>query len=278
MFHFGCQPCYNFKKENGVGKMKIACLQMDIVFGSPEANYSRAADFLQRAHEAGCELAVLPELWTTGYDLTRLDEIADRGAERAKQFLSEAALKYGMHIVGGSVANDTGSGVKNTMIIVDKEGRLVHEYSKLHLFRLMNEEKYLIDGEEDGLFELAGETMAGFICYDIRFPEWFRKQVLNGARVLFVPAEWPLARVDHWRTLLMARAIENQAYVVACNRSGSDPANQFAGHSIIIGPWGEVIAEAGEAEEMLIGDIDFDAIDEIRSRIPVFEDRRTSFY
>ncbi|WP_050181975.1 carbon-nitrogen family hydrolase [Domibacillus robiginosus] len=258
--------------------MKIACLQMDIVFGDPEANYRRAADFLTEASEAGCELAVLPELWTTGYDLTRLDEIADRGAERAKQFLTEAAQKYGMHIVGGSVANDTGSGVKNTMIIVDKDGRLVHEYSKLHLFRLMQEEKYLIDGDGDGLFELAGETMAGFICYDIRFPEWFRKQVVNGARVLFVPAEWPLARLDHWRTLLMARAIENQAYVVACNRAGSDPANQFAGHSIIIGPWGEVIAEAGEAEEMLVGEVDFDAIDEIRSRIPVFEDRRTSFY
>ncbi|MCP3762228.1 carbon-nitrogen family hydrolase [Domibacillus sp. A3M-37] len=258
--------------------MKIACLQMDITFGDPEANYDQAADFLKKASDAGCELAVLPELWTTGYDLTRLDEIADHRAERAKAFLTEMAKQYNMHIVGGSVANDTGDGVKNTMIVVDKTGAIVHEYSKLHLFRLMNEEKYLIDGDGDGLFELAGEAMAGFICYDIRFPEWFRKQVLNGARVLFVPAEWPLARVDHWRTLLMARAIENQAYVVACNRSGSDPDNQFAGHSIIVGPWGEVIAEAGENEEMLIGDVDFDAIDEIRSRIPVFEDRRESFY
>ncbi|OES45408.1 carbon-nitrogen family hydrolase [Domibacillus iocasae] len=258
--------------------MKIACLQMNITFGDPEANYDRAANFLKKASDAGCELAVLPELWTTGYDLTRLDEIADKGAERAKSFLAHAAKMYGMHIVGGSVANDTGSGVKNTMIVVDKTGHVIHEYSKLHLFRLMNEEKYLIDGDSDGLFELAGEKMAGFICYDIRFPEWFRKQVLNGARILFVPAEWPLARLDHWRTLLIARAIENQAYVVACNRSGSDPDNQFAGHSIIVGPWGEVIAEAGESEEILIGDVDFKAIDEIRRRIPVFEDRRTAFY
>jgi omega-amidase len=258
--------------------MKVACLQMDIAFGDPDLNFERAADFLEKAHEAGCELVVLPELWTTGYDLTRLNKIADTGAARAKAFLSEAAKKYGMHIVGGSVANDTGNGVKNTMIIVDKQGNIVHEYSKLHLFRLMNEEKYLAAGDTDGLFELDGEKMAGFICYDIRFPEWFRKHVLNGARVLFIPAEWPLARVDHWRTLLIARAIENQAYVVACNRAGSDPDNQFAGHSIIVGPWGEVHAEAGEEEEMLVGEIDFDTIEEIRSRIPVFEDRRESFY
>ncbi len=267
-----------FEKDFGDDKMKIACLQMDIAFGDPETNYQKAAEWLKQASDAGCELAVLPELWTTGYDLTRLDEIADKGAERAKAFFVSKAKQYGMHIVGGSVANDTGNGVQNTMVIVSKDGEVIHEYSKLHLFRLMNEEKYLIDGTDDGLFELAGEKMAGFICYDIRFPEWFRKQVINGARVLFVPAEWPLARVDHWRTLLIARAIENQAYVVACNRAGSDPDNKFAGNSLVIGPWGEVIAEAGENEEMLIGNIDFDAIDEIRSRIPVFEDRRESFY
>ncbi|OLN23668.1 carbon-nitrogen hydrolase [Domibacillus antri] len=258
--------------------MKIACLQMDIAFGDPKSNYGRAESLLKEAHEAGIELAVLPELWTTGYDLTRLDEIADADAAQAKAFLSYAAKKYGMHIIGGSVANDTGSGVKNTMIIVNKQGDVVHEYSKVHLFRLMNEEKFLAAGDADGLFELNGEKMAGFICYDIRFPEWFRKQVLNGARVLFVPAEWPLARVDHWRTLLTARAIENQAYVIACNRSGSDPANKFAGHSMIIGPWGEILAEAGEEEELLVGEIDFDAIDEIRKRIPVFEDRLEQFY
>ncbi|OMP68074.1 carbon-nitrogen family hydrolase [Domibacillus epiphyticus] len=258
--------------------MKISCLQMDIAFGSPHVNYERAASLLEQAHKAGCKIAVLPELWTTGYDLTRLDEIADKNAAKAKTFLSDTAKKYGMHIVGGSVANDTEDGVKNTMIVVNNKGEVVKEYSKLHLFRLMNEEKYLIAGDEDGLFELEGEKMAGFICYDIRFPEWFRKQVLNGARVLFVPAEWPLTRVDHWRTLLIARAIENQAYVIACNRSGSDPDNKFAGHSMIIGPWGEVIAEAGEAEELLVGEIDFAFIKEIRSRIPVFEDRRESYY
>ncbi|MBM7649578.1 putative amidohydrolase [Bacillus ectoiniformans] len=258
--------------------LKTACIQMDIAFGQPEQNYKKVKDWFKKAADQGCQLAVLPELWTTGYDLTRLDEIADDNAEEAIQFLKEQAKLHNMHLVAGSVANRKEAGVENTLIVIDNKGNLVKTYSKLHLFRLMEEEKFLQAGAEDGLFTLEDETMAGFICYDIRFPEWMRKHVLNGAKVLFVPAEWPLARVDHWRTLLLARAIENQSYVVACNRSGSDPNNVFAGHSIIIDPWGEIIAEAGEGEELLIGDIDLSKVEEIRERIPVFEDRRIQFY
>ncbi|WP_338753249.1 carbon-nitrogen family hydrolase [Bacillus sp. FJAT-52991] len=259
-------------------KMKIACLQMDIAFGDPTTNYQRAEQWLQQVADQGCELAILPELWTTGYDLTRLDEIADQEAIQAIAFLSEQAKKHRLHLIAGSVANQTQDGVENTLLVINQQGELVKKYSKLHLFRLMEEEKFLQAGNEDGLFSLEGETMAAFICYDIRFPEWLRKHVLAGAKVLFIPAEWPLARVDHWRTLLIARAIENQAYVIGCNRSGADPKNVFAGHSMIIDPWGEIIAEAGEAEQLLVGEIDLEKVEEIRKRIPVFEDRRPSFY
>nr|WP_238942008.1 carbon-nitrogen family hydrolase [Bacillus sp. REN10] len=258
--------------------MKIACLQIDIAFGDPNTNYQKVAQWLQQAAEQKCQLAILPELWTTGYDLTRLDEIADQEAKQAIAFLSEQAKKHRLYLIAGSVANQTENGVENTLLVINKQGELVKKYSKLHLFRLMEEEKFLQAGRGDGLFSLEEETMAAFICYDIRFPEWLRKHVLAGAKVLFIPAEWPLARVDHWRTLLMARAIENQAYVIGCNRSGADPKNEFAGHSIIIDPWGEIIAEAGEAEQLLIGEIDLAKVEEIRQRIPIFEDRRPSFY
>ncbi|KAB7705356.1 carbon-nitrogen family hydrolase [Bacillus aerolatus] len=259
-------------------KLKVACIQMDIAFGSPQENYRRAENWLQKAADEGCNLAVLPELWTTGYDLTRLDEIADEEAKEAIAFLADQAKKHQMHIIGGSVANRTKEGVENTLPVINKNGELLKTYSKLHLFRLMEEEKFFKAGKEDGLFALEDETMAAFICYDIRFPEWLRKHVLAGANVLFVPAEWPLARKDHWRTLLIGRAIDNQSYVVGCNRSGEDPKNKFAGHSIIIDPWGEIIAEAGEEEELLIGEIDLAKVPEIRKRIPIFEDRRTEFY
>ncbi len=116
------------------------------------------------------------------------------------------------------------------------------------------------------------------ICYDIRFPEWIRSHTAEGAEAIFVVAEWPLSRLTHWRTLLTARAIENQCYVIACNRAGSDPNNTFAGHSIIIDPWGEIIAEAGEGQEILHGEINLSIVEEVRKGIPIFDDRRPEFY
>ncbi|AZB42528.1 carbon-nitrogen family hydrolase [Bacillus sp. FJAT-42376] len=257
----------------------ISCIQYDIAFGDPEENKRRVAEALEEAHKAGkSDFIVLPELWDTGYDLTRLDEIADAGGRDAHQFLSSLSKKYGTTLVAGSIAKKSGDEVTNTMLIYDKEGNHIHEYSKLHLFKLMNEHRYLTGGKGSGLFTADGVTCAGFICYDIRFPEWMREHAAQGAEILFVAAEWPLPRLEHWRSLLIARAIENQAFVVACNRSGSDPENEFAGHSIVIDPWGNILAEAGKEAEILRAEVDLEEIKKIRSQIPVFQDRRPEFY
>ncbi|MCR2823750.1 carbon-nitrogen family hydrolase [Lederbergia panacisoli] len=259
-------------------KWKIGCIQMDIAFGDPQQNFIAAEQWFEKAAKEQCSIVVLPELWTTGYDLTRLDEIAHEEGKDVLQFLQEQAKKYKFHIVGGSVAKKAEGGVKNTMYIIDKEGKLVHEYSKLHLFQLMDEHLYLQAGQDEPTFTIDGEEAGSFICYDIRFPEWLRKSVVNGAKALFVVAEWPTPRLDHWRILLQARAIENQCYIIACNRVGSDANNEFAGHSMIIDPWGTIIAEGSSKEELLLSEINLQEIDEIRSRIPVFDDRRPKFY
>ncbi|NHM29565.1 carbon-nitrogen family hydrolase [Neobacillus terrae] len=259
-------------------KLKIACLQMDIVFGDPEANYLKARDLIEKAMKENPDILVLPELWTTGYDLTRLDELADQDCRETIRFLKDSAVKYNVHLVGGSAAGQTQDEVKNTLLIIDNKGELKKQYSKLHLFKLMDEHHYLVPGKEDGMFELENRKLAGVICYDIRFPEWIRTHTSQGAEALFVVAEWPKPRLNHWRALLIARAIENQCFVIACNRSGSDPNNEFAGHSMIIDPWGEVVAEAGEAEEVLTASVDFDRVGEIRKLIPIFADRRPEFY
>ncbi|MGG3469935.1 carbon-nitrogen family hydrolase [Neobacillus pocheonensis] len=259
-------------------KLKITCLQMDIAFGNPEKNYQSADLLIKKAMANKPDIIVLPELWTTGYDLTRLNEIADIGASQTIQFLQNAAKKHHVHFVGGSVANQGESGVKNTLLIVNNEGQLIHQYSKLHLFKLMDEHLYLEAGNEKGLFRLEDQPFAGVICYDIRFPEWIRTHTSHGAEALFVVAEWPAARLSHWRSLLIARAIENQCFVIACNRSGADPKNQFAGHSIVIDPWGEIIAEAGEKEEILTVEIELGSVKEIRKLIPIFEDRKPENY
>ncbi|WP_433957662.1 carbon-nitrogen family hydrolase [Cytobacillus horneckiae] len=261
-------------------KMKVACLQMDISFGKPSENYKAVEDFIHEVcqSEAKPDIIVLPEMWTTGYDLTNLNHSADHEGIETVEFLKQLALKYHVHIVGGSVATKANEQLLNTMISVDKKGTHVQNYGKLHLFKLMDEHKYLAAGSEKGSFILDGEKLAGVICYDIRFPEWIRAHVLEGAKAVFVVAEWPSQRLDHWRTLLQARAIENQCFIIACNRVGSDPNNDFAGHSMIIDPWGKILAEGGDRKESVEAVIDLSEVDKVREIIPIFSDRKPEYY
>jgi omega-amidase len=257
--------------------MKLALVQHNVVFGDPDTNYEQVEALIKEA-QTNADVIVLPELWTTGYDLSRLDEISDTQGEITKHFISKLAKTYEVHIVAGSIAKQTESGVYNTMLVYGPAGDLLHEYDKAHLFRLMDEEKYLHQGDKTASFSLGAVQAAGVICYDIRFPEFIRTHMINGQQVLFVAAEWPKPRLDHWRALLLSRAIENQCFVVACNRAGSDPANTFAGHSIIIGPWGEIIAEADEEATILYGEVHLEQVKDVRSQIPVFQDRRPTIY
>ncbi|MBM7578294.1 carbon-nitrogen family hydrolase [Jeotgalibacillus terrae] len=255
--------------------MKVAIFQMDLAFGSFEENYKKVKDWFNQMENA--DLVVLPELWTTGYDLPNLKNMSDH-YDRTIKLLKELAVTHNVNLIGGSAANVKDDGIYNTLPVIDNRGSLIHEYSKLHLFKLMDEHLHLQAGSDDPSFVLDGISFAGFICYDIRFPEWIRKSVLNGAKVIVVPAEWPAPRIDHWITLLKARAIENQVYVIACNRVGNDPANEFGGHSIVIDPWGKVIAEGTDQEEIVYGEISVEEVEEIRKRIPIFDDRRTEYY
>ncbi len=258
--------------------MKVTCLQIDIDFGNPIANKQRVQAEITKAMENSPDVVVLPELWTTGYDLPRLDEIADVNGADSQEFLSQLANEHRVNIVGGSIAQKTASGVTNTMYVFNRYGELTGEYSKAHLFQLMDEHLFLQAGNSKGHFTIEGAPSAGLICYDIRFPEWVRAHTTASAEVVFVVAEWPLARLDHWRTLLRSRAIENQCYIVACNRAGHDPKNEFAGHSLIIDPWGEILAEADKHPTQLTATLDLSKVSQVRKQIPIFEDRRTDLY
>lgn len=258
--------------------IKIACLQLDIAFGNPNENKWRVQNEVEKLTAQHPDIIVLPELWTTGYDLTRLEEIADEDGTDTKAFISELASMHNVNIVAGSIAKKTKTGITNTMYVANRNGDIVGEYSKLHLFQLMDEHLYLQSGETTGLFTLENTLCAGVICYDIRFPEWIRIHTVQGAEIVFVVAEWPLPRLHHWRTLLQARAIENQCYVIACNRSGTDPNNTFAGHSMMIDPWGEIVAEAEENPCSLVAKIDLQKVKQVREQIPIFSDRRPERY
>ncbi|MDA1475796.1 carbon-nitrogen family hydrolase [Bacillus changyiensis] len=258
-------------------KRTISCLQFAISYGNPSENFKKAQCLIE-AESRHSDILILPELWTTGYDLQNLQQIGDNEGKQTKAWLQNTAKANNIDIVGGSVAVKKQAGVYNTMYMTNKRGDLVKEYSKVHLFQQMDEHLYLTPGSTDGCFELAGMKAAGVICYDIRFPEWIRKHTLKGIDILFVSAEWPAPRLHHWRSLLIARAIENQCFVAACNCSGKDPANQFAGHSMIIDPLGNILAEAQDGEAVIRAEIDLHDVKRIRKEIPIFEDIRKDLY
>jgi predicted amidohydrolase len=261
--------------------LKVCLLQMDVRIGEPEANFAKIEELLEQAvkHANGKpDVIVMPEMWNTGYALDRIRELADRDGEQTKSLISAFASKHEVNVVAGSIAAQRGDGVYNTIYVFDRNGQIIADYSKIHLFRLMDEHLHLTAGDRACSFELDGTEAGAMICYDIRFPELSRKLALGGAKLLFVPAEWPHPRLHHWRTLLTARAIENQAYVIACNRVGVSGTTSFFGHSMVIDPWGEIVVEGSEDEQMLFAEIDLGLADRVRSHIPVFADRRPDHY
>lgn len=258
--------------------MRVALIQMDIALGQPEVNRSRAADLVRQAAADGANLAVLPEMWTTGYALPDLaGKLADREGEPTGAFLADLARSCKIWLAG-SAADERGGRVYNRATLHGPDGTLLAEYAKAHLVPMMDEHLYLAPGDRLGLADLGGVPAGLAICYDLRFPELFRTLALAGAQLMIIPAEWPAQRLHHWRTLLMARAIENQCFVLACNRVGQDSANAFPGHSMVIDPWGNVLAEGGEAGEILHATIDLGQVAEVRQRVPVFRDRRPDLY
>jgi omega-amidase len=260
--------------------LNVSMLQMDIAIGEPDRNFQNLAAMLKNAMKAERkpDVIVFPEMWNTGYALEQIQQLADEDGERTKQFISQFCQDHQVNIIAGSIAEKKGDEVQNTVYIFNRQGELTAHYTKIHLFRLMEEEKFLTSGDQIGLIKLDGITAGVMICYDIRFPELARILALDGAKILFVPAEWPHPRLHHWRTLLMARAIENQMFVVACNRVGISGTADFFGHSLIIDPWGEIIAEGGDQEEIITASIQLSDVDNVRSKIPVFEDRRPEVY
>ena len=258
--------------------MKIACVQMDIHYGEPEKNFAAIEKYIKAAALSNVDVIVFPEMWNTGYALTELNHLADENGEKTKELFTKLAKEYNVNIVGGSVATKRNDSFFNTMYVANRTGKIIAQYDKAHLFKLMDEHLFMNAGQSVNTFELDGTICGGVICYDLRFPEWIRSHVLDGAKIMFIPAEWPTKRIDHWQLLLQARAIENQCFIVAVNRIGTDPNNEFNGHSMVIAPWGELLISGQTDEGIYYADLDLQEVDHVRKTIPVFQDRRTDLY
>ncbi|WP_158736935.1 carbon-nitrogen family hydrolase [Alteribacillus sp. YIM 98480] len=261
--------------------MIVSSLQMNIIPGDPAANREKVKKLVKEEIENNRpHVIVLPEMWTTAYTLPELANIADHENSETIPFLQQLAAEHNVHLVGGSIAYQKENDMFNRALIINNKGELVYHYDKLHLVPMLDEPTYLTGGKNKAqVFELDGLKMGIIICYDLRFPELLRALSLEGAQVIFIVAEWPQARTDHWKHLQLARAIENQVYIVSCNRVGTYNEVEFAGKSMTIDPWGNVLAEGSQnKEETVRAEIHPEQVEEVRKKVPVFESRVPQYY
>ncbi|OYT53240.1 MAG: carbon-nitrogen hydrolase [Candidatus Altiarchaeales archaeon ex4484_2] len=245
--------------------MLVKVVQSDINLGDKKVNLRKAIKLIKKSR---ADLFLFPEVFTTGMDLEHVKEHAESLNGETIKKLKEHSRKK---IIAGSLMEEYRGRIYNTLVLLEDK-QLRGFYRKIHLFQKENE--YFTAGDMVEVVETKHGRMGLSICYDLRFPELYRKQTDEGAGVLMVCANFPRKRIEHWRTLLKARAIENQAYVVGCNRTGSDGINEYNGKSMVIDPWGEVLAEAGQEEQTLEVEVDPGEVERIRRDFPVLEDRK----
>ncbi|OEU72138.1 MAG: carbon-nitrogen hydrolase [Desulfuromonadales bacterium C00003107] len=252
-----------------------SAIQFPIVAGDVDANLQQARIALQRAHDQGARLAVLPEMWSSGYDYKHMAELADETPRVAAE-LVELSARLDLVIVGSLPERDQDS-LYNTAFVHDR-GQEIGRYRKLHLFSPMKEDRYLASGDKTLVVKTSVGRLGIAICYDLRFPEMFRKLALDGAELVCLPAQWPSPRQQHWRTLIRARAIENQYFLVAANNCGQLGNLHFFGMSLIVSPRGEFLAEGGEGMAEPSALLDFTDMAAYRKEIPAWHDRRPEIY
>jgi predicted amidohydrolase len=256
-------------------QLTCASIQFNISLGDIDTNLDIATAALHRVARKNCQLAVLPEMWSCGYDYRNMAELAGE-TPRVLEKLQEECRKLEMVTVGSLPELDNGT-VYNTAYVIDK-GELVGSYRKLHLFSTMREDQFLGSGEQSLVAETSVGKLGIAICYDLRFPELFRKLALEGAEIICLPAEWPKPRQEHWKTLLRARAIENQLFVIAANCCGIQGKLDFFGLSQLISPLGNILQIAAEDNTELVAPFDFSEMADYRRKIDILNDRRADIY
>jgi predicted amidohydrolase len=259
-------------------QLTISLGQIDVKVGKPEKNLARVKEWTEEAARRGSDLVIFPELWDTGYALDRAHELGSTIETGRFEIMRELAQEHKIHI-GGSLLEYRDGRAYNTFCWFMPDGEIAGVYRKLHLFRLMDEDRYLEPGAAPLTLDMPWGKTSLAICYDLRFPELFRGYALGGATLFVIPAQWPRRRIVHWSTLLRARAIENQMVVAACNRVGWDSEDApFGGQSVVLDAWGQPLAEAGESETLLTVMVDMESVPKARNMIPVFQDRRPDVY
>jgi len=261
--------------------MKVSVAQISCSLGDPEANVSKARDFSQRAKEARSELIVFPEMIDTGYSMPVIQKHASDWKGGFVATLQEIANELSIAIVSG-VSERDGSSIYNSQVLIDPKGEIVAKYRKTHLYAVapVEEQSCFVQGDTFASFAI-GDLRFGFsICYDLRFPEMYRKlATAQDVGAFLISSAWPFPRDEHFRVLAKARAIENQSYVIASNRVGKDDDLWFCGNSAIIDPRGVILAAASpDREDLVHADVSGELVQSVRRRMQSLGHRRQDLY
>ncbi|GGK23584.1 hydrolase [Pilimelia terevasa] len=258
-----------------MAKWRVSLVQLDVDLAVPPPVRRARAAALVRA-QAGADLVVLPELWPVGaFAAAAFAAAAEDLTGPTASAMAAAAADAGVWLHAGSLVEAAPDGRRyNTALLFGPDGRPAARYRKIHRFGFdAGEARVLAGGRDVVTARLPALTLGLSTCYDLRFPELFRRLLDAGAEALVVTASWPRRRLAHWRALLCARAIENQAYVLACNAAGTHAGVPQAGHSMVVDPWGRVVAEAGAPAQVLTAVLDPAAVVRTRAEFPVLRDR-----
>ena len=259
-------------RPHSVG-MKVVLCQIDLSWEDPAANEENIRSLLAARDDLGGALIVLPEMMATGFSMD-VSKVTAGEPLRSESFIESLARTHKATVLGGFGVRGGGTKGRNVAVAIDAHGRRLASYTKIHPFTFGGESNYYEAGEAIVTFECGGLTVCPFICYDLRFPELFRGGVKARAELFCVIANWPIKRVEHWVTLLRARAIENQAYVVGVNRCGEDPSFIYPGRSLVVDPHGVIIADAGGVETVVACEIEPQVVREWREAFPALADMR----
>jgi predicted amidohydrolase len=268
--------------------MEIALAQLDIDPGDTKGNVERAISVIDDAANRGVDLVALPELFHVGYfAFDRYSEAAESIDGKTLSRIRSTAVERGIAILAGSIVEDLGQstargfetpseeGYANTSVLFDSDGKRRTVYRKHHLFGYESaEQELLTPGESLETVDFQGFTIGMTTCYDLRFPELYRDLVDLGATLTLVPSAWPYPRVEHWRLLPRARAVENLMYVATVNGVGTFEEAELLGRSAVYDPWGTVVAGAGDEPTLVTATIDPDRVSERRAEFPALQDRR----
>ena len=255
--------------------MKVGLTQMDIIWEDKKKNMEKAKKLMEQAEKQNVDLLVFPEMTLTGFTMNTNLAGEEMLFSPTLRFFKEMSKKFHMALAFGFI-EDFGEEYYNKLMIVS-EGRIIYDYDKIHPFNYGDEGKHYIGGHEVKTTRLMDMELSGFVCYDLRFPEIF--QAVSGqADMILVIANWPKERILHWETLLRARAIENQCYIIGVNRSGKGNNIEYMESSMAFDPLGERLTKPHSKSELMVVELETEKVKKIRRQYPFKQDRQVELY